>query len=292
MAEKRDRLGFTVLVTAVLAAQTAILWQDHEGDQAVEEDRAALRAEVRDLGQALLQSRQRLGRIEELLEDTNTRLAELQVGVQAQQDRQAALAAEVERTAREAAEVASSDPSAAASGGPSGAERGGIPEVLERLEKMEKKLARPQGGEQWKPSLEEMSKELELQSDQESQVAQAANTAKDQLMALARIRRADGGSFLDELADAVHESQSNPAAMQTKMGPIFLRLAVEKVPGRDTTYLTEILSISGEAHQRFRSAMSEEQYADLSRRNVDVFSIKTGYDPFGEYVASRWGSGK
>ena len=94
----------------------------------------------------------------------------------------------------------------------------------------------------------------------------------------------------ETFGEAYRDSLAEPSGGQQKFGALIMKLMVEKVPGRDSTYFTELMTISAQAHKGFQAVLSPKQYADLQGRNVDVFGIQTGYDPVGDYVASRWGA--
>lgn len=284
-------MGF--LLVLILAAQIAQLQQSVDPDtEAPDVDRTALRNDIKSLAQALEQANARLDRIEAHAARAAEHLEDLTARARAQHLRPAGNAGQPD-SGVESGEAAAVAAGAATAGlGEAGA-AGGIPEVLEKLAAMEKKLERHGNkGDQWKPTTEELTRELAMTPDQESTVVRAANAAKDQLMELARIPRADGGLFLDDIGDAYRESLANPAGGQARFGALLMRLMAEKVPGRETTYFSELMTISAETHRTFQTSLSPQQYADLQGRNVDVFGIKTGYDPIGDYVAARWGRAK
>ncbi len=289
MPSRRLLIAGGVLLAAIFVAQTAVLLRARpEADPAETAEIASLRADVRALTQAHAQAQARLERIEEATARSASLLAEVRAWTEAQESylRSAAIAASSTPTP---VGSTGSDRSTDEAGDPSdrGTGKAGISEVLDRLARMEKKLGRRKGGEEWKPTVAELDEALDLEPHQESGLVQTANRAKDELMALARVPRADGGTFLDDFADAINESKSNPAAAQAAYGALIARLMVEKVPGRNGTYFAEIVALSAQAHREFQSTLTPEQYQELQERDVDVFGIKTGYDPIGDYAAAR-----
>jgi hypothetical protein len=58
----------------------------------------------------------------------------------------------------------------------------------------------------------------------------------------------------------------------------------ERVPGRNETYLTEILKLQKATWNDLRGALDEKQVTTLRRMGLDILEVKTGYDPFAEML--------
>ena len=70
---------------------------------------------------------------------------------------------------------------------------------------------------------------------------------------------------------------------------IFNGFAVEKVPGRSTTYFEEFARIEESMKIDLQRQLSNEQFTKLDSMNVDILGVRTGFDPFAEYVLQRAG---
>ena len=58
----------------------------------------------------------------------------------------------------------------------------------------------------------------------------------------------------------------------------------EKIPGRQETFITEVLRIKMDVDKRLGTILDQAQAKKLSRTNLDHLGVKTGYDPFAQYL--------
>ncbi len=183
--------------------------------------------------------------------------------------------------------------SAVASGGPASA-GGGVfdAQALETAvaERLEKVLARRDAEQahrsedgQWKPPMDSLTLSLELNEEQESVLHDVFDRARDEALALLKTRRNDGGSLLDDFVDALAEGKDLGAAE----GALFVQLASSKAPGRNQTYLAILAESGKRIGDDVASRLTPAQAARFREMNVDVFDVKTGYDPLGDYVRQR-----
>ncbi len=137
----------------------------------------------------------------------------------------------------------------------------------------------PQGGE-WKPTMQQFREAFALTDDQADRAEEVFDAAKQDAYALLSLRRADGGSALDDLVAAFKDPADPEAAVQK----VFLGLFTQKIPGRDEPYISEILRIKQKAQQGLEGILNSDQNKRLSRMNLDHLGVQTSYDPFAEYV--------
>ncbi len=157
---------------------------------------------------------------------------------------------------------------------------GAIDEAVNRA--VDKKIAElPQGkGGEWKPTIGEFQTAFNLSAEQTDQAEQIFDTAKQESFNLLATRRPDGTSKVDDLVAAFTSSDDPEGAVKK----FFVSLFQEKIPGREETYIVEILRIKANADSSLRTIFTDEQATTLSRVNLDHLGVKTAYDPFGEYV--------
>ncbi len=163
--------------------------------------------------------------------------------------------------------------------------------LAERLEKtLDKKMdqfaARSQnrGADgKWKPQMDALSTELELDVGQSAEATRIFDAAKDEVYVLLKTVRLDGGSLLDDFAEDLRDGDPGEA---TKT--FFSRIFTEKLPGTDRTYLTEVMEITEEVNGALGEHLTEAQMGKLQRLNVDVLDVKTGYDPIGDYIRAKF----
>jgi hypothetical protein len=180
---------------------------------------------------------------------------------------------EVARTVREAPVIAPAGSATMAAGA--------IDEAVSKA--VDKKLAempRGEGGE-WKPSFDEFKTKFELTEEQADQAEQIFDAGKHESFNLLAIKRLDGTAMVDDLVAAF----TDPDDPQVAVKKVFMTLFSEKIPGREETYIVEILRIKQDTDQALRRVLNDEQAKLLSRVNLDHLGVKTGYDPFAEYAA-------
>ena len=185
------------------------------------------------------------------------------------------LAAEIDAVARAVREAPVIAPPGSAA-----LPKAAIDEAVNRA--VDKKIAElPQGkGGEWKPTIGEFQTAFNLSEEQTEKAEQVFDTAKQESFNLLSTRRLDGTSKVDDLVSAFTNSEDPEAAIKK----VFMTLFTEKIPGREETYIVEIISIKANADRSLRTIFTDEQAKKLSRVNLDHLGVKTAYDPFGEYA--------
>jgi hypothetical protein len=205
----------------------------------------------------------------------------------------------VDRLDRRVADVARSDapqtvpvPERAA---PAGADAGAAKSMEDAIaERVEKRVAekmdaiagrdRERGDDgKWKAPIDDLAAELKLSGAQTEQARRIFDHARDEVFTLLKTQRLDGGSLLDDFADAL-KSGVDPADATKQF---FSRVVSEKVPGTAGTYLAEFLSLNKDVDDALGRQLEAAQMKRLRALRVDVLDVKTGYDPVGDYVRAK-----
>jgi len=139
-------------------------------------------------------------------------------------------------------------------------------------------LPRNKDGE-WKPSLDEFQKTLALSDEQADSAERIFDDAKHEMFQVASLKREDGTCWIDDLAGAFKDPDP-----EAKMKEVFMTLFTNKIPGRDETYIVEVLRIRERAQKSLTSVLDEKQSKRMLRMNLDYLGVKTSYDPFAEYI--------
>jgi hypothetical protein len=158
---------------------------------------------------------------------------------------------------------------------------GKVEQAVEAKMKKELKKRRRRGGEEWKPSIGELEKELEMDAFQVQKSTEMFNRGKDLAFELFKTPREDGTSLLDDLAVAMRGEDPEKNA-----GRVFMRIFTERVPGTEQTYLQEIMKIRGGVVEDLGTVLDEGQIEGLHSEQVNILEVDTGYDPFGEYIGA------
>ncbi|MHC4660487.1 MAG: hypothetical protein ACYS8W_02240 [Planctomycetota bacterium] len=132
-----------------------------------------------------------------------------------------------------------------------------------------------------KPSLKRLAAVLELDARQTESVREASFDKQRQLLELMKIRREDGGSFAEDLADAI-EAEGEAGAVK-----VFFKLMGTKIPDRETSYLEEIMKLSQGLREEYRAIMSEEQFAKYEESGVEPMDVEIEGNPFEEYLKEQ-----
>jgi len=159
------------------------------------------------------------------------------------------------------------------------------PEALEALvskavdKKIEEEIPNREGGE-WKPSLDQFKDTLKLNEYQTTQAEKILDDAKADVFELAGLKRVDGTSKLDDLVAAV----TDPVDSEGAMKDWFMSLFRDKIPGREETYISELLKMKTRTEKSLVEMLDAEQVKKMRRLNIDYLGVKTNYDPFAEYI--------
>jgi hypothetical protein len=152
--------------------------------------------------------------------------------------------------------------------------------VERQMERMAAENRHRGGDGKWKPPLDEMAGVLDLTTSQQESLKGIFDAARDEAFVLLQTKRPDGGNLVDDFVADLKKSEDAGKAW----GRLFVALTTKKVPGTNRTYLAAL----GESEQRIRglviSQLDEAQARRFKSLNVDVFDVKTGHDPLGDYV--------
>jgi len=166
-------------------------------------------------------------------------------------------------------------------------------EVASRLEskveeQMERLAARQRYRDEdgkWKPPISEIKREFGLNDEQERALTEVFDGARDEAFAMLSEQRLDGGDALSDFASDITKTGDFRGAI----GRFFGALAKNKVPGREQTYLQAFGEIEERVRARAESHLDEKGRAHFRDMNVDVFEVKTGHDPIGDFIRDRIG---
>jgi hypothetical protein len=165
-------------------------------------------------------------------------------------------------------------------------------ELAARLEKrmgeqMERLSARQRNRDEkgnWKPPMSDLARELELDEQQAQDVTRVIDAGRDRAFLIIQTPRDDGTTLLEEFAEDLKQGDQGAATMR-----FFGRLANEKIPGSDSTYMARLGELNGEIDRELGEVMSAEQHKRMHELQVELLEVKTGYDPFGAFVVERLG---
>ncbi len=156
--------------------------------------------------------------------------------------------------------------------------------VGERMKKLEEDSARERNkGGEWKAPMGELAQELELTEAQQAEARKVFDGGRDEVYALVKTMRLDGGSLLDDFVEDLRDG-GDPEESGKEL---FRRIFTEDVPGSDRTYLVEVLAIREQVEKDLSQHLNEKQMRKLKELNVDLTDVKTGYDPVGDYVQAK-----
>ncbi|MBI3099788.1 MAG: hypothetical protein HYY93_16375 [Planctomycetes bacterium] len=163
----------------------------------------------------------------------------------------------------------------------------------EQIERIVEKTLSAKGQHRWmddgklKPPMNEYSRELGLTATQEADFLRTVDGGKREVFDLLRLPRPDGTSLAGDFVDIFRNPSGDPGQAAQKGGEAWMKLFSEKVPGRETTYIAEILTVQGRMKTDFQRTLTPEQMQRHLQSGVDPLDIKTGYDPFAEYLAEE-----
>ena len=153
--------------------------------------------------------------------------------------------------------------------------QGQLDAKLERLASRQRN--RNMGGE-WKAPIDELAEELGLSEVQTDTAIEIFDEARDEVFDLLKASREDGGSLLDDLVTSLRNGDPNP--FPDWVGRIF----TDKIPGKEKSYLAEMIAMSSDVKNNLSQHFSEEQMQKFGTLNVAVLEVETGYDPVAAYV--------
>lgn len=142
--------------------------------------------------------------------------------------------------------------------------------------------ARNHRGE-WEPPMNELAEELSLDPVQTEAAAAIFDRSHDDMLKLFSTPHPDGSSLLDDLAADIKSGTSPAQARETFVG----RMMVEKVPGTDQAFITELFAMRQGVLEGLEEELDESQMQELKSLRVDLLNVKTEHDPVREYVIAK-----
>src|SRR5262245_32981405 len=153
-------------------------------------------------------------------------------------------------------------------------------------EKMETLAARDrERGEdgKWKAPLDELATELKLNDTQKAEAKRIFERSRDDVFALVKTQRLDGGCILDDYAATL----KGGADYGESTRQFIQRLFTERVPGTERTYLADFIEIGQDVETQLARQFDKDQMRRFKSLRVDLLDVKTGYDPVGDYVRAK-----
>ncbi|MBI4567862.1 MAG: hypothetical protein HY719_05635 [Planctomycetes bacterium] len=135
------------------------------------------------------------------------------------------------------------------------------------------------GDGKWKPTPEELKRELRLDDEQTRKLTDAIINAQKEFATVLRKNAADGRMLAAHLLDALGGGAKkglDPARLQ--------KLLETKIEGEEKTLGAAVEAINGAAGEEFKAILTPEQFAELQRGNFDLFGAKTPDNPLQEVL--------
>ena len=150
-----------------------------------------------------------------------------------------------------------------------------------RVEAMLKEKEKEQqggDGRERKMQATDLAKELDLDPATLDRVSGIADNTKTEMFQMLSTPRTDGGSFIDDLRLAM-ESED-----RSQVGPVFIKLFTDRIPGTEVTYIAGINEIRGRGHESLKGVMGDVTYEQYAGMKIHPDHILTTYDPFSEFA--------
>ena len=215
--------------------------------------------------------------LREKVEGVNTRVEVLGTQVSALRESDKKSRFQIDRLEKQAA----STPAGAVAG--SAVRKEDIEDLID--EKM--KGHQPLGKE---PQLSAVAARLDLEEVEQAALEDILRQKKNDMMVLLKTPRTDGTNLLDEFGDQIIEVMSSGDEQQAKkvFMKFFQRIASDRIPGTDKTYLAEVIRMQEETREAFKSALSEKQFQSFQILGVqNAMDIKIPNEPIEVYLQQR-----
>ncbi len=142
------------------------------------------------------------------------------------------------------------------------------------------------------PPLSAVAARLDLEEIERNQLEDILRRKKNEMMTLLQTPRADGTNLLDEFSDELislmASGEADGQAGKKVFMKFFQRVASERVPGTEKTYLAEIIKMQQETRDAFKQALSPKQYQAFEVLAVpDPLEIKIPSEPIEVYIQQR-----
>ena len=131
------------------------------------------------------------------------------------------------------------------------------------------------------PRLGAVAKALGFTDVQSREAEREIDLGKREAFEVLDLPRPDGESMFDVLIRTIAEKGDEKAA-EAAWWP---RLVIEKVPGRNETYLTALQRIEDATWKRLERVLDVDQLKRLKESDVEILEMKTAYEPFKERLA-------
>ena len=140
------------------------------------------------------------------------------------------------------------------------------------------------------PQLSAVAARLDLEEVEQAALEDILRQKKNDMMVLLKTPRTDGTNLLDEFGDQIIEVMSSGDEQQAKkvFMKFFQRIASDRIPGTDKTYLAEVIRMQEETREAFKSALSEKQFQSFQILGVqNAMDIKIPNEPIEVYLQQR-----
>ena len=161
-----------------------------------------------------------------------------------------------------------------------------VEEGIHRVER-ERLRERNQWG-RWRASIDEVSAELGLNEEQVEAASEVWNGLKDASFGLWRLEDDDGKSALDYVVEEINSGTPIPEAWR-KGEQRMPAMRAKKMPGSDKTYAEYHQEVGARGREALAEHLTDEQMRYLKRLKIAHWELKTGYDPWWDYVRERTG---
>lgn len=140
------------------------------------------------------------------------------------------------------------------------------------------------------PHLNAVAAALELNESEKNSIEVILRAKKNDMMTLLKTSRPDGTNMLDEFADELIEmavTEGDEGARKCFI-KFFQRVSAEKVPGKEETYLGEIIRFQTEAKKELKEVMTDKQFAEFETLPMEnPLDIKIAEEPLEVYLQQR-----
>jgi len=142
------------------------------------------------------------------------------------------------------------------------------------------------------PPLAAVVAQLDLDEIERDALEDVLRQKKNDMMTLLQTPRMDGTNMLDEFGDELIKIMTAGEPDEEKARQTFVkffgRLAAERVPGSEKTYLAEIIRMQEETRRGFKQALSKDQFRSFEALGIqNAMDIKIPNEPIEMYLQQR-----
>ena len=124
-----------------------------------------------------------------------------------------------------------------------------------------------------KPAMDVFATMLDLTPEQRAAAERVVVDGQRKVHAILDTPMADGTNLMDGLVEVVARGFAEPGKTPG-WGPLFARIASEKIPGTDETYAARIESVKNDMRTTFKRDWSAAQYREFEEWGVDPTEIE------------------